>query len=164
MEYKILQQVGFGGGCHWCTEAVFASLKGVTEVQQGWIASVKPYDNFSEAVLIKYDASLISLETLLQVHLSTHAATSEHSLRHKYRSAVYYFNDDDKMQAEQTLTGLNKMFDKPIITLLLPFVSFKLNTEKYLQYYHSNPGKPFCKVYIQPKLDLLKARFREQLA
>ena len=164
MEHKTLQQVGFGGGCHWCTEAVFASLKGITEVQLGWIASVKPYNNFSEAVLVKYDASVISLGTLMQVHVSTHAATSEHSMRHKYRSAVYYFNDGDKLRAEQILMQLNTLFNKPLITLLLPFVNFKLNTENYLQYYHSNPGKPFCKVYIKPKLDLLKVRFRKQLA
>ncbi len=156
MEHETFKQSGFGGGCHWCTEAVFASLNGVIEVQQGWIASAEPHNNFSEAVLVKYDSSVISLEILIQAHVSTHAAASEHSMRHKYRSAVYYFNDDDKITADYALRQLSIVLDKPLITQVLPFVTFKANTKDYQQYYYSNPGKPFCKMYIKPKLDLLK--------
>ncbi|MEM9546265.1 MAG: peptide-methionine (S)-S-oxide reductase [Bacteroidota bacterium] len=81
------QKVGFGGGCHWCTEAVFQSLNGVTEVEQGWIAS-KEAPLLSEAVIVHYDEKIIDLTILIEIHLRTHSATSSHSMRSKYRSAI----------------------------------------------------------------------------
>ncbi len=84
-----MQRVGFGGGCHWCTEAVFQSLRGVESVEQGWIKSDPPFDTFSEAVIVAFDTLVISLEVLIDVHLRTHASQVDHSFRSKYRSAVY---------------------------------------------------------------------------
>ncbi|MFV8270119.1 peptide-methionine (S)-S-oxide reductase [Flavobacterium sp. GT2N3] len=57
----IIKKVGFGGGCHWCTEAYFQSLKGVEIVEQGWISSKFPEDIFSEAVIVHYNPSVIPL-------------------------------------------------------------------------------------------------------
>ena len=84
-----MHKIGFGGGCHWCTEAVFQFLKGVTKVDQGWISSKEPNAYFSEAILLEYNPQLISLETLVSIHLHTHSSTANHSMRVKYRSAVY---------------------------------------------------------------------------
>ena len=82
-------ETGFGGGCHWCTEAVFQSLRGIVRVRQGFIAADPPYDGFSEAVAVAWDPVRISLEDLVAVHLATHASTSMHKMRGKYRSAIY---------------------------------------------------------------------------
>ena len=84
-----IQQIGLGGGCHWCTEAVFQALKGVIRVQQGWVSSTLANQKPSEAVLIDFDESLIELNTLLDIHCHTHASTSKHSMRTKYRSAQF---------------------------------------------------------------------------
>lgn len=78
---KKLKKIGFGGGCHWCTEAVFQSLKGVKSVQQGWIASKNEHFEFSEAVIVDFDPSSIPLKVLIEIHLHTHKSTSEHSMR-----------------------------------------------------------------------------------
>ena len=64
-----LIKIGLGGGCHWCTEAVFQSLKGVARVQQGWIASEGENTAFSEAIIVKYDPKTIDLKTLVAIHL-----------------------------------------------------------------------------------------------
>jgi peptide-methionine (S)-S-oxide reductase len=80
----ILQKIGFGGGCHWCTEAYFQSLTGVDKVEQGWISSTAPDDTFSEAVIVYYNPAIIPLKILIAVHLHTHAATKNHSFRKKY--------------------------------------------------------------------------------
>jgi peptide-methionine (S)-S-oxide reductase len=154
-----LREIGLGGGCHWCTEAVFASLKGVATVQQGWIASNTPNDAFSEAVIITYDAAIISLKDLIDIHLHTHSSTANHSMRGKYRSAVYYFNEADKEPIENILLELQPEFALPIITEALPFVQFKLSVPEQLNYYYSNPEKPFCKLYIDPKLQMLRQKF-----
>lgn len=153
------KKIGFGGGCHWCTEAVFLSLQGVQQVAQGWIASEPPEDAFSEAVVVTYNPSVISLAALIQVHLHTHAATSNHSMRHKYRSAVYWFNDADAISITAIIGELQAHFNEPIITKVLPFANFKASLPEHLNYYYSNPGKPFCSTYIRPKLELLKKRF-----
>ena len=89
-------KIAFGGGCHWCTEAVFQQLKGVIRVEQGFVASVNEYQSFSEAVIVHFNPSIIPLKILVEIHLYTHKSTSNHSMRSKYRSAIYYFTDEEK--------------------------------------------------------------------
>ena len=84
-----MERVGLGGGCHWCTEAVFQAVAGVTDVRQGFIRSDPPDDGWSEAVEVDFHPHEVALEDLLAVHLATHASTSAHKMRVKYRSAVY---------------------------------------------------------------------------
>lgn len=107
-----MKKIGFGGGCHWCTEAVFQSLKGVKSVAQGWIASEGKASTFSEAVMVAYDPLKIPLKVLVEIHLRTHKSTSNHSMRKKYRSAVYVFNDEDKDKVPLLLTSLQFGFEK----------------------------------------------------
>jgi len=152
-------KIGFGGSCHWCTEAIFSSLKGVIEVQQGWISSDAENSSFSEAVIVEFDRRLISLQTLIAIHLYTHSCTSNHSMRLKYRSAIYTFNDMQKAIATDAVASLQDEFDKAIITQVLPFRQFQLNTEEFLNYYYSNPEKPFCENIVNPKLKLLLQQF-----
>ncbi|PHS33744.1 MAG: peptide methionine sulfoxide reductase [Sulfurovum sp.] len=158
----IVGKIGFGGGCHWCTEAVFQSLRGVKKVEQGWISSTLPKGTaFSEAVIVYFDASQISLDSLTGVHLYTHNATSSHTLRDKYRSAVYTFSKEQQKEVQTILEKKQKIFTKPLITKAYPFGHFKLNVEQYLNYYKNNPDKPFCQIRIEPKLKILLKHFKE---
>lgn len=156
---KSFDKIGFGGGCHWCTEAVFQSLKGVKEVDQGWIASEGEAAAFSEAVVVTYDASELPLEVLIEIHLLTHKSTSNHSMRKKYRSAVYVFSESQGAEAKGILESLQAEFDKLLITQVLPFKQFKPSQEAFKEYYYKNPKKPFCETFIIPKLNLLLKRF-----
>lgn len=158
-----IQTIGFGGGCHWCTEAIFQSLTGVEKVEQGWISSKAPNETLSEAVLVSFSPAQIRIETLIKIHLLTHSCTSEHSMRGKYRSAIYYLVDGQKEKAILTIEQLQNGFSNPIITKVIPFKTFELNQETYLNYYQKNPGKPFCKTYISPKLSLLMQTFGKHL-
>ncbi|NJC24659.1 peptide-methionine (S)-S-oxide reductase [Neolewinella antarctica] len=151
-----LKKIGLGGGCHWCTEGVFVSLIGVERVEQGWISSVAPNDAFSEAVIVHYDPDRISAVSLLDVHLRTHAAIKVHGLRHKYRSAVYYFDVSDRAQLTDLLILAGNEFAEPIITRVLPFVAFKPSLPEHRDYYRTDPGRPFCVRFIAPKLDFLR--------
>ncbi|WP_421892428.1 peptide-methionine (S)-S-oxide reductase [Marinoscillum sp.] len=144
--------LGLGGGCHWCTEAVFARLKGVSAVSQGWISSVAPNEAFSEAIEVQFDPEIIPLEVIIHIHLRTHSSASEHAMRHKYRSAIYTVRESDALAAEASLAALQPHFPQPLITQVLPLVAFRLNSEEYLDYYLKNPEKPFCKTYIDPKI------------
>lgn len=154
-----MELIGFGGGCHWCTEAVFQSLKGVTKVEQGWIASEGEANTFSEAVIVHFDAAQISLNDLIEIHLHTHKSTSQHSMRMKYRSAIYYFDSEQEVSINQLLSGLQSKFDNQLITRVLPYSRFKPSGEEIENYYYKNPKKPFCTTFIDPKLKLLLSTF-----
>lgn len=152
-------KIGFGGGCHWCTEAVFQSLEGVTKVEQGWISSEGENEIFSEAVIVHFNTIEINLEILIEVHLLTHSSASSHTMRGKYRSAVYYFSDKQKKEANKIIVNLQANFEKRIITKAYPFIAFKTSPEKIQNYYLKNPNKPFCEKYINPKLALISMKF-----
>ena len=157
-----MQKVAFGGGCHWCTEAIFQSLRGVKKVEQGWISSTLPSATTpSEAIIVHFDTLFISLDTLTEIHLFTHNCTSNHNFRQKYRSAVYTFSTPQQLEAQTILNEKQKLFKKPLVTKIYPFGIFKLNNEQYLNYYESNPEKPFCQVRIKPKLQLLLEKYSD---
>ncbi len=154
-----MDKIALGGGCHWCTEAVFQSLKGVEEVQQGYVSSTGINNGFSEAVIVVYNKQLIPLETLIEIHLRTHQSMVNHSRRETYRSAIYIFNSLQKQFVKSILEKIQPKFKNTIITKVLAFKDFKASREEIRDYYIKNPQKPFCKKYIDPKLDLLKEEF-----
>ena len=158
-----LTKIAFGGGCHWCTEAVFQTLVGVDKVAQGWVASTEKNNTFSEAVIVHFNVEKIALKTLIEIHLLTHKSTSNHSMRTKYRSAIYYFTHQQKENSLKIITELQVSFKEKIITKVLEFKGFKPNTVEFQNYYQSNPEKPFCKNYINPKLKFLLQRFSKNI-
>lgn len=153
------QRTGFGGGCHWCTEAVFTALRGIERVEQGFIRSDAPYDSFSEGVVITFQPNEISLGTLIEIHLRTHSSTSNHSMRGKYRSAVYVMDAAQAEAARKILTLLAPEFDAPLVTRVLLFRAFKASDERFQRYAEKNVSGPFCTRYIDPKLALLRREY-----
>ena len=152
--------VGFGGGCHWCTEAVFQVLRGLARVEQGWIRSTAPDDAESEAIVAHYAPGVIGLDALVEVHLATHASTADHAMREKYRSAVYTRGEAQRAEAEQALAACRTATGERYVTRVLPLVGFRLNAPEYLDYYRTRPDAPFCQVYIDPKLRALREGHR----
>ena len=138
------ESIGFGGGCHWCTEAVFQDLRGVSRVEQGFIRSTPPYESFSEAVIVHYDPTVINLSVLTDIHLRTHASGADHSMRGKYRSAVYVKGEAQRQQVEEILAKLQTEFDTPRVTKTLDHMGFKLSDPQFQNYYKTNPERPFC--------------------
>lgn len=152
-------KIALGGGCHWCTEAVFQSIIGVLKVEQGYVASIGRNNTFSEAVIVYFNLEDISVKKLIEIHLHTHKSTSNHSMRTKYRSAVYVFSKEQKLESEQILKSFQKEFQNKLITQVLPFHSFKGSREQIQNYYYKNTKKPFCERFINPKLELLLSQF-----
>lgn len=128
-------------------------------MEQGWISSDSPDDLFSEAVIVHFDPSIISIRDLVAIHLNTHQSTNNHSMRSKYRSAVYYFKEVQKQLVQDILREQQPDFDEIIITKVLPFSAFRCSPAQYQNYYQQEPDKPFCKRYISPKLNLLLKKY-----
>lgn len=154
-----MTKVALGGGCHWCTEAVFQSLRGVEKVDQGYIASTGEQTSFSEAVIVHFDLDIISLKTLIEIHLRTHSSASDHSMRDKYRSAVYTFSEMQNSEAQEIITYFQPEFENKLIAKVYPFSEFKPSRKQLFNYYYSDPNKPFCERFIEPKLKLLLKDF-----
>lgn len=158
------QVIGLGGGCHWCTEAVFQALRGIGRVEQGFISAAPPHDSFSEAVRLRFDPGIIPLSVLLRAHLLTHASTSDHKLRGKYRSAVYVCDAPQGAAAAQALARLQAGFDKPLVTRVLALERFRPSDARFVNYRQRHADGPFCASYIDPKLALLGREFAAYLA
>jgi peptide-methionine (S)-S-oxide reductase len=152
---KMNTKLGFGGGCHWCTEAVFQAIDGVESVEQGYLSSTAPYENKSEAVIIHF-TDQVDLEKLIDIHLQTHAATKQHSRRNDYRSAIYYFDEELKNRIGEIIISLSQKRKQTYITKVLALESFEPSRESIQNYYQTRPEAPFCKRYIEPKLELVK--------
>ena len=156
-------KIGLGGGCHWCTEGVFSSLNGIKRVKQGWIASSGDNSKYSEAIEVYFEPDVISLADLIEIHLHTHASTANHSMRGKYRSAIYSYDDSQFKQATEIVNQLKADFTAELITQVYPFKNFKENKSELQNYFYTNPDRPFCQTYIQPKIRLLLTRFNTRV-
>jgi peptide-methionine (S)-S-oxide reductase len=164
------------GGCFWGLEAVFESLKGVSNVVSGFsggAASTAHYETVStgttghaESVEITYDPSQISYRQLLQVYFTV--ATDPTELNYQgpdhgtqYRSSIFYTTDDQKRVADATIRELTSAhtYSAPIVTTVVPFVAF-YPAEAYHQHYlQHHPDEPYIVYNDMPKLKTLQSRF-----
>lgn len=171
-----MQQALFGGGCFWCVEAVFLQLKGVEKVVSGYAGGIvhnPSYDQVcqgntqhAEVVLIDFDEQQINYTQLLNVLFTTHDPTTlnrqGNDIGTQYRSVVYYFNDEQKQQAEKIIQdlendGLN------IVTELSPAPTFYPAEEYHQNFYARNPSQGYCNFSIPPKLSKLRSKYLELL-
>ena len=145
----------FGGGCHWCTEAVFDHAPGVLTVRQGFAAGPPPHSALSEAALVTW-GERVTFEKLIRIHLDTHSAGSDHALRGRYRSAVYVTGAAQAALARSVLDD-EAARRGPLVTHVLPLVAWQDSPPRYRRYYRTRPDAPFCRVHIAPKLARLRA-------
>lgn len=162
-EEKSMEKIGLGGGCHWCTEGIFQMLKGVVRVDQGYMRSDPPSDAWAEGVIAHFDPAAIDLAILVEVHLRTHSADRAFVPESKYRSAIYFHDDEQGRRAIEIIDLLQRDFEKPIETRVLPFRNFKPSDARYQNYYATDPERPFCRRFIDPKLEFLRRTFAESI-
>lgn len=156
-----MEKIGFGGGCHWCTEGVFQSLKGVLQVDQGFIQSEAPSDAWAEGVIVRFDPAIISLATLTEVHLRTHSANGSYSPDGRYRSAIYVFAADQHHETARVVAEFAQQSGGAARTKVLSLLGFKPSEARYQNYYRNDPGRPFCRRYIDPKLAYIRRHFAD---
>lgn len=178
MENKERTEIAvFGGGCFWCTEAVFGELKGVISVMPGYAGGRKENPTYeevcggttghAEVIKIVYEPAQISFADLLTVFFATHDPTTRNrqgnDVGTQYRSIILYANEKQRKEAEEFIEKLNQADEKPIITELKPLENFYEAEEYHREYYFKNREQPYCQVVINPKLEKLKERFEELL-
>jgi peptide-methionine (S)-S-oxide reductase len=167
----------FGGGCFWCTEAVFKSLKGVLSVIPGYTGglTIKPtYEQVSagttghvESIRIMFDPRNISFNDLLTVFFYTHDPTTPNrqgnDVGTEYQSAIFYTNEAQRQEAVAFIAELNssQAYDKPVITDVRPAETFYEAEDYHREYYLHHQDAPYCQFVIEPKLEKLRKKFAE---
>ncbi|MBC7745105.1 MAG: peptide-methionine (S)-S-oxide reductase MsrA [Flavobacterium sp.] len=169
----------FGGGCFWCTEAVFQNLKGVIKVISGYMGGLKPNPSYedvckgnsghAEVIQIEYDEDVISYEELLLVFFKTHNPTTLNRQGNdsgtQYRSVIFYQNQQQKQKAQLMIDDLTKqlVFDDNIVTEISPVSEFYDAGDYHQNYYNQNSSQPYCAFVIQPKINKLLKEFKDKL-
>lgn len=169
----------FGGGCFWCTEAVFLDLKGVASVLPGYAGGNIPDPSYeqvcsgmtghAEAVEIKFDPEEVSFDQLLAVFFATHDPTTLNrqgaDVGTQYRSTVLYTTDEQKSQAEGMIAEFNdsRTGGSPIVTTVEPLERFYEAEKYHHQFYARNSSGMYCQYVIDPKLAKLRGKFPERL-
>lgn len=176
---KKFESIILGGGCFWCTEAIFQRVKGITSVVSGYSGGNVANPTYelvctgktghAEVVKITYDPKVITLEEILEIFFSTHDPTTLNQqgadIGTQYRSVIFYYNENQKRIAEDIIKKLEseKIWDKPIVTELMEFKNFYKAEDYHQNYYNNNTHQPYCSFVISPKLNKLKKFFKEKL-
>lgn len=163
----------FGGGCFWCTEAVFKLFKGIVSTMPGYAGgtAVSPtYEQVcsgntghAEVLKIEYDPKAITLDTLLDVFFTMHDPTSmnrqEADEGSQYRSIILYTTPEQKENSVAFMKNLQKDMDKPIVTEVKKLDKFYPAESYHKDYYQNNRLQPYCAIVIGPKIAKVKKKF-----
>jgi len=173
-----MQQATFGGGCFWCTEAVFQELKGVEKVVSGYSGGNVPghptyreicsgLTGHAEVVQIAFDANVISYEDILVIFMTTHDPTTLNrqgaDKGTQYRSVIYYHDENQKEMAEAVVKKVADFYDKPIVTEISPLDVFYKAEDDHQDYYRNNKEQGYCSYVITPKLSKLRKLYGDRL-
>ena len=167
------------GGCFWCLEAVFLDLRGVESVASGYAGGHKAHPTYeqvctgttghAEVVQVVFDPDEISYRDLLDVFFSIHDPTTLNrqggDVGTQYRSAIFYYSDEQRATAQKKLAELEGegVWDDAIVTQLEPLTEFYPAEEYHRDYFRRNPNQSYCRVVIAPKVAKARSKFLAKL-
>ena len=171
-----MQYALFGGGCFWCTEAVFLNVRGITKVVSGYAGghTTQPtYDDIcrgdtghAEVILIDYDETKINYQQLLEIFFATHDPTTlnrqGNDVGTQYRSVVYYLNDEQQQTVQSVIEQL-KAEGINVVTEVSPAPMFYPAEDYHQNFFARNPTQGYCNFVIPPKLSKLHSKFSHLL-
>lgn len=176
---KNIKKATLGGGCFWCTEAVYKELNGVVDVVPGYSGgNIKNpayrevctgRTGHAEVVQITYDADIVSFHEILEVFLMTHDPTTlnrqGNDVGTQYRSAVFYHDEKQKEVAENVIHLFEKenVYDNPIVTEITPFGAFYKAEDDHKDYFERNEDQPYCQFVVAPKVAKFRKIFKDKL-
>ena len=170
------QTITLGGGCFWCTEAVFVQVRGVLDVESGYSNGqvARPsYDDVctgrtgcNEVIKVTFDANDMTLIEVLEIFFVAHDATTLNRQGNdagtQYRSGIYYSSPEQKQIADDMIRQMSqdKLLGKPIVTEVLPLANYWPAEDYHQDYFAKNPNQGYCMAVAGPKV----AKFRKTFA
>jgi peptide-methionine (S)-S-oxide reductase len=174
-----LQTITLGGGCFWCTEAVFDRVRGISEVESGYTNghTLQPsYEQIctgttghAEVVRLRFDADEISLEEVLEIFFHTHDPTTlnrqGNDVGTQYRSGIYFETPEQAQVAHDLIRQMSqdKLFGAPITTEVLPLTNYSAAEAYHQDYFAHNPNAGYCAFVVGPKVQKFRATFAKYL-
>ena len=171
-----LQTITLGGGCFWCTEAVFVSVMGISDVESGYANghTVKPsYEQVcsgdtghNEVVKLVFDPAQISAREILEIFFVIHDPTTLNRQGHdsgtQYRSGIYFSTPEQQQVASDIIRemGQSGVYSRPLITEVLPLTNYWAAEDYHQDFFEKNPGQGYCVAVAAPKV----AKFRKTFA
>lgn len=167
----------FGGGCFWCSEAIFSDLAGVSRIVPGYSGGHVANPTYqqvcntdtghAEVIEIHYDADTISYEELLEIFFSTHDPTTLNRQGAdegtQYRSVVYYQSKEEEEIAKSVMERMAKLWEDPLVTELTELGEFYAAEQYHRNYFRLNPHQGYCQMVIAPKVAKFRAQFADKL-
>jgi peptide-methionine (S)-S-oxide reductase len=173
------QKITLGGGCFWCTEAIFKELRGVIKVVPGYSGGTVKNPSYkevctgttghAEVIQITYDPEQIAISEILEVFFMTHDPTTLNrqgpDTGTQYRSVIFYHSEEQKKEAESIIEQYEaeKVFNMPIVTEIEPFKAFYEAENYHHDYFSQNKEQPYCQFVVSPKIQKFKNKFRDKL-
>lgn len=173
------ETVVLGGGCFWCTEAIYKYVEGVIEVTPGYSGGNHPNPSYSdicsgktghaEVIRIRFDPMKIDLNKILEIFFMTHDPTTLNrqgaDIGSQYRSVIFYTTENQKKISVEKIHQLDnqKIFSEKIVTEVLPLQEFYKAEDYHLNYYNKNSNQPYCRFIINPKIEKFKKLFPEEI-
>lgn len=166
-----------GGGCFWCTEAVYLEVKGVESVESGYMggqAADPSYEQVctggtghAEVVKLAYDADLISYRDLLEIFFTIHDPTTlnrqGNDVGTQYRSVIFHQSPQQEATARQVIAAMAHVWDAPIVTELAPAQTFYKAEDYHQDYFRQHPLQGYCAFVVAPKVDKFRKTFAQRL-
>ncbi len=169
----------FGGGCFWCTEAVFNRLRGVKSAVSGYMGGHVDNPTYRqvcggdtghvEVVRVNFDPDEIRYRDLLEVFFAMHDPTTPNrqgnDVGEQYRSVIFYTSEEQEREAEEAIAALNaaKVFPEPIVTTVEPAAKFYEAEGYHQEYYDNNRTQPYCQFVIAPKVKKFEKEFGQKM-
>lgn len=170
-----LQTITLGGGCFWCTEAVFVKVRGVTDVESGYSNGRVERPSYeqvctgqtghNEVVKLTYDPADITLREILEIFFVIHDPTSLNRQGNdagtQYRSGIYYSTAEQKQVADDMIRQMSqdKLFGTPIVTEVLPLANYWSAEAYHQDYFENNPNQGYCAFVVGPKVEKFRKTF-----
>ena len=165
-----------GGGCFWCTEAIYQMIPGVKSVASGYAGGTKENPTYkevctgttghAEVIQVVYDPKVVSYDKILETFWDAHDPTTLNRQGNdagtQYRSVIFYNNDAQKAAAEKSKAAAQKHFDKPIVTQIVPLTKFYKAEDYHQDYYRNNSNQGYCRAIIRPKVEKFEKKLKEQ--
>jgi len=169
-----LEVATLGGGCFWCTEAVFQMLPGVKSVTSGYAGGMKENPTYkevcagntghAEVIQIQYDPKVVSYEKLLETFWEAHDPTTLNrqgaDTGTQYRSIILYSSEAQRTAAEKSRAAAQKVLGRPIVTEIVPLKKFYKAEGYHQDYYRDNPNQPYCRMVIRPKVEKFEKKLK----
>ena len=171
------QTIVLGGGCFWCTEAVYVRVKGVTDVQSGYSNGHVERPSYeqvcsgatghNEVVKLEYDPEQITLGQILEIFFVIHDPTTLNAQGAdrgtQYRSGIYFTTPDQKAVADAMITQMSqeKLFGRPIVTEVLPLSNYWPAEDYHQDFFEKNPTQGYCMAVAAPKVEKFRKTFAD---